>query len=320
MAIPTDSRALNNLAVTTLDAMLPRVIEGRFNTNPLAVRLKQQHAILFRGGEKIVVPFTYKKIPSVSFDSVDTFATGEEEFLSELVFDWKAIVTPANIDARKVWKNSGTQAQFLNLMELLAKQVAMSHNDEIGVQIFGDGTGNAGKNWDGLVNGVADTGAYGGVTRNTTVDDPGNAIRSFVNSVGGPYSESMVNAALTKVSFDNMRPDLILVTDAIWNAAWERAQAQDRNAPGPLRNVGFTTINFNGTEMVRDSHTPANSIFILNTSFIEMWLGEGRNFWLRGGQEGFHVHNQDFILNQLVTYGNLIVTGPRFQAKILNVT
>jgi hypothetical protein len=330
LAIPTDGRSINNILATTLDAKLPRLTENFFGTNAFVQRLLQRASagettVKYRGGAEIRSAIIYNGLPSHSYGKGDTFGTTFTEFATDLQFQWKRIVTELNVDHMDVRKNMGSAAQIIDFVEVLAKNGVMSLKDELGSELFSDGTGNNSKNWDGLLNAIADSTTsyttYGGITRGTTTGDPGNAINAYFNSTATTFSLSDVNTAYGKVRFDDAKVDLIVTTQTLWNKFWERVQPADRNAPGPLREVGFETIRFNGAEVVVDSHCASGSIFGLNTAFIELWLMEGMDFVRRGAQfgpNGFPVYNQDTFVDQLIAYGNFIVPGPRYCFQLQN--
>ncbi len=327
MALPIDGRAFNNLISTTIDAKLERLVDNFFGRNALILRLLQRQAageatVRYEGGAEIRSTILYNQLPANSYGAGSTFFTGETEFMTDLVFQWHRAYAPINIDNLKLRQNMGP-ARVINYVEALVKNAVMSLKQKLGAMLYGDGTGNNGLDWDGLGAAVATTGTYGGITRNSTVGDPGNAIKASVNAVGGPVSLAMLQNSFGNVTFDDAKPDLIVTTQTIWNAIWNRVQPQDRNAPGPLRDVGFETIRFNGAEIVVDDNCPTGNVYLLNTGFIELWLMEGMDFVRRGqdfGPNGFPVYNQDYFVDQIVVYGDLVVPGPRFQGLIQNVT
>jgi hypothetical protein len=243
--------------------------------------------------------------------------------MTAMVFQWKRAYAPINVDALDLAKNQGSMVQIIKYSEALAQNAAMSLADNLDSQFFGNGTGNNGLNFDGLGNGIASTGTYGGITRSNTTGDPGSTINSYVNSTGGPFSFSMMNQAFAQVTFGKIRPDLILTTLPIWQSWWARSQPSERNQPGPLREIGFETIRFNGAEVIVDDYCPSGYVYFLNTDFIQLWIMKGYDFVRRGAKispNGFPVYNQDAFIDQLILYGDLIITGPRFQSLVTNVS
>jgi hypothetical protein len=334
MALPSYNFPISDVFATTFDAVLPEVVDSIYGRIPLIGLLYSRFrdedygaagepTVVFDGGEYIRANILYNKFPAASYGKGDTFYTGFTNFLTAMVFQWKRAYAPINVDALDLAKNAGSLTQIIKYDRALAQNAAMSLADQLDSMFFGDGTGNNGKNFDGLGNGVSASGTYGGITRSSTAGDPGSTIKAYVNSTGGPFSFSMVNQAMANVTFGKIKPDLIITTLDIWQKWWARSQPSERNQPGPVRDIGFDTIRFNGAEVVVDDYCPANTIYLLNTDFIQLWIMKGYDFVRRGrtlGKDGFAVFNQDAYIDQFIVYGDLIVTGPRFQAVIQNVS
>lgn len=333
MALPVYSYTLADVFATTFDAVLPEMVDGVYGRIPLIGRLYSRFrdenygangepTITYDGGNNIRANLLYNKFPASSYGKGDTFYTGYTNFLTAMTFQWKRAYSPINVDALDLRKNAGTITQIVSYSRALAYNGALSLADNLDNQFFGNGTGNNGKNFDGLGNGVSATGTYGGITRNSTAGDPGNAISSYISSTGAPFSFSLMNQVMAQVIFGKIRPDLILTTLDIWQKWWARSQPSERNQPGPLREIGFETIRFNGAEVLVDDYQAAQTVHFLNTDFIQLWMMEGDDFVRRGarmGKDGFLVYNQDAYIDQIYVYGDLIVTGSRFQAAATSV-
>lgn len=320
---------------TTLDAIFDQVYDGFFNTNPTFERLYQRDktdpgtVIRFGGGAEIKIPILYSAPTAASYSTGGTFATNETQIVTEMVFTWHQAYCPINISGLELAQNAGgSETQFFDLLQLLAEAAFNSLAAQLGVMLYGDGTGNGGLNWDGLLNGVnvsSNYATYGGITRSSTANDPGNAINGYVNATGGVMSKALLQNAFGNVTYNRDYPDLITMLQAQWNELWERVEASDRNAPGPLRDVGFNTIRFNGAEVVADSNVPSGTVWLLNTKYIKMVFLQGHDFVRRSaingfGETGFPVFNQDMYVDQIIAYGDFCVAGPRYCGQIQNVT
>lgn len=338
MALPVDGRSINNIIASTLDAQLGEFVDSFFNTNALVMRLLQRYrdgarTVRFRGGAEIKTGIIYTGVNAKSYGRGATFDTDQAEFMTDMQFQWKRAYAPINVDHLDFRRNAGDEVQIVDYVESLAEVASMSLRDNLGFQIYGtlpDTSGVAQTNaaipstdFDGLYNGVAATGSYGGITRGGNRGTPGFAIEAVVQAVTTPWSKPLMQSVYGKVTFDRAKPDLILTTQNVWNQVWERTEPQDRNYEGgPLRQVGFDTIRFNGAEIVADSHVEPGRMYLLNTEYIQLWLMEGVDFIRRGssyGPLGFPIPNQDAFVDQLIVYGDLIVTGPRFQATITGI-
>lgn len=335
MALPSDPRLFGNLVVSTFDAVIDVIYDGYFNTNATWERLYQRDAvdpgtvIMFGGGAEIKVPILYNAPTSSSYGTGDTADTTETEVITEMVFQWKRVWCPINIDALKLSQNAtGAETHFFDLLRLYAEAAFNSLADKSGVMLYGDGTGNSNKDWDGLLNAVntsSNYATYGGITRSATTGDPGNAINGQLDATGGVMSKALLQKTFGACTFNRDYPDVIAMQQAPFNALWERVEAADRNAPGPLREVGFNTIRFNSAEVVVDSKVPSGTVWLLNTKYVKLCFFEGRDFVRRSAltgfsETGFPVTNQDSYQDQLICYGNNFVGSPRTCGQIQNVT
>ncbi len=340
MALPIDGRTINNIIAMTLDAKLPRITDNFFLTNALFQKLYQragkgESTVRFDGGAEIRSTIIYQKMPSYSYARGQQFGTEQQEFATDLQLQWKRAAAEINADSLDIQKNAGSEVQLFNYVEVMAKNAFNSLSDELGYEIFSTrpDTSNvaviatpASTDFDGLYNGVSATGTYGGITRTGNPGTPGFAIESpVVNAGAAPLSLAIMQSTFGKATYMPAMPDLIVTTQNLWNDLWARVQPQDRNAPGPLRDVGFDTIRFNRAEVIVDAHCPAGYMYFLNTEFIELWLMEGKDFVRRAASEGysekgFPIPNQDAFVDQLIVYGNLVIPGPRYQALLYNLT
>lgn len=334
MALPTDGRSLNDLYVTTFDARINQIYDGFFNTNAVFERLYQRDrvdpgtVVRFEGGNEIQVPILYNAPTATSYSGGDTADTTETEVSTLAVFNWKQAWAPINISGLKLAQNAGgSETRFFDLVEIRAEAAFNALADKMGTMLFSDGTGNGSKDWDGLKNGInisSNYATYGGITRSSTSGDPGNAINGQVDATGGVMSKALLQKTFGNCTFNRAMPDTICMLQAQFNELWERVEAADRNAPGPLREVGFQTIRFNGAECVVDSHVPSGTVWLLNTQYIKMYFLNGHDFVRRSTRdlngEGFPVFNQDMRVDQLIAYGDFVVPMPRFSGQIQNVT
>lgn len=319
MALPTDSRQINNIVTTTLDAKRPRLIDNFFTSNPLFVRLRDRENIRVEGGEQIDTPIIYGGLGGGSYGKGDTFDTSFTEFMTDIRLDWKQNYAPMAMDGLEAAKNRGA-ARIIDYTDAMMQAARMTLADNVGDQLYTTGTGNQSKDITGLkavidVNGGTVT-TYGGITRAAT--GVGNAVNAgSVNTTGGAFSLSMVNTEFGNVTIGMEKPDLIVTTQTIWNKFWERSQPSERNQAGDMREIGMESVRFNGADVVVDNHCPSGEIYVLNTKYLEFWILSGNDFRFRGP---FDLSNQDAWVGQIVLYANLVCTSPRLQARIESVT
>ena len=130
-------------------------------------------------------------------------------------------------------------------------------------------------------------------------------------STGGAVTLPFINSLMGTASRGGAeKPDLLMTTQTIWDAVWARVQPQQRY-PNPsqqdIANVGFDVININGAALVSDNKCPSGYLFGLNTNYIEFYVGQGYDFYVRGP---FPLQVQDGFTAQILMYCELAIQAP----------
>lgn len=306
MALPQDSRYINQVVASTLDEVRPVLVDNLFQSNALLAKLYNKGKVVIDGGEEIRVPFIYDKLPGDWYTGLGPFAMTQKEILTSLRFDWKSVYASITLPGMDVFKNATPHRAF----DLVAAQLTtarMTIADKIGTALYNDGT-NASQ-LTGLRLAIATTGTYGKIVRGSDVI--GTAIQGNVDTTGGAITVPFINSLMGTASRGGAeKPDLLVTTQPLWDAVWARVQPQQRY-PNPgangTANVGFAGIDINGSTLVADSHCPSGYLFGLNTDYIEFYVGEGRDFYMRGP---FDLQGQDGFTAQIVVYCELAVQAP----------
>ena len=312
MALPLDNRQINTLVASTLDAARSEIIDNFFVSNGLFTRLVGKEKVRVEGGEEIRSHFIYGGVPAGPYGEGQPFGSAVPEFITDLRLDWKMNRAELAMHNLSQAKNRGAYRIFDHVAAM--KQTAqMSLSDTVGKQLYTNAADPLAI--DGLKSAINDTGTYGGVTRGAT--GPGAAIKSYVNTTGGPFSFTMVKNAMGRATIGKSKPDLIVTTQTIFDKMWAQSQPSERNVAEDLREVGFDSIRISSADVLVDNNCPDGEIFILNTDFVEFWCMSGNEFRLRGP---FDLHLQDSWVAQYILYANLLVKSPRLCARIENVS
>ena len=314
MAPPTRTEVLSNFIVSTGQNRRPGIADAFFNSSPVWQRLYDRESVILSGGSEIRENFIYTGFPASSYGRGDLFDTTTTEFSTSMLFDWKFVYSPLNLNVIDVELNDSPEQTF-DLVEAAMETCELSLIEDLSTQIFADGTGNGGKDFDGLANGVARTGTYGGITRGSTANSPGAAIRCAVDdTTGGALSLANVNFQFGSCIVGREKPDLIVTTQTLWNRIWERLQPQDRYNGAPEdRDAGMEMFRFNGATVTVDSHCPSGFLYFLNTKWWRLYLHRRYDFRYRGPMEPT---NQQMSIGQLITWGNLVCRSPRMQGRM----
>ncbi len=313
MALPQDSRYLNDVVSFTRDAVRPDLVDGLFNSNPTFARMYNRQRVTMQGGDQIRQAFMYDKLPFAWYTGLGGFSTTTRETNTMMVFDWKQVAAEITLPGIDVFKNSGPHKIFDLVSNKLAN-AQMTLSDALGTELFNDGTDST--KIAGLRLATSNTGTYGGIARGTGAI--ADAVEGNVDSTGGAITLPFINSLMGTASAGGaQKPDLLVSTQTLWDATWARVQPQQRY-PNPtqqdIANVGFDVININGAALVADSHCPSGYLFGLNTRYMEFIVGEGKDFYIRGP---FELQTQDGFTAQVVLYVALVVQAPRlfFQAS-----
>jgi hypothetical protein len=306
MAIPQDTRFITQVVASTLDEVRPDLVDNLFRSNALFARLYQKGKVVLDGADEIRIPFIYDRLPGDWYTGLGPFAVTQKEIITSLRFNWKSVYTSITLPGLDVFKNSGPYRSF----DLVAAQLTtarMTLADKLGTAIFNDGTNAA--QLTGLRGAIGTSGTYGGITRDSSV--VGTAVQGNVDTTGGAITLPFINSLMGTASRGGAeKPDLLVTTQTLWDAVWARVQPQQRY-PNPsqqdIANVGFDVININGAALVADSHCPDGYLFGLNTNYMEFYVGQGYDFYVRGP---FPLQVQDGFTAQVLMYCELALQAP----------
>lgn len=297
------------------DKYIPVLIDQVYFTFPLFVRLTSKSRVVYDSGDKIDQPVLYGDLPGGSYSGLDTFDVSTRQTTTLAKWDWKFYYTDVTIDGPTMLKTKGTE-KVLNIVESKMENASKTMKKLLTQDIFGDGTGNNSKAMDGLLNAIATTGTYGEINKANFDWWQGN-----YDSTGGAFSLNMVQTQCGNATDGNIKPDMIITTQTIWNKFWARVQpaqryiSSKRNAD--LAQIGFSGIEFNDAVVIVDKYCPSGYIFILNTDFWKLVVHRDRDMDWTPPKTPL---DQDAYVRQVLWAGNLVCQAPRWEAMISSVT
>jgi len=157
------------LLSTTLANYRDQLTDNFFTARPLTYFLQDKGRIrMLNGGTKIVEPLIYGTSSTVkSYSGYDSIALTAQTGITAAEYEWKQYAASIAISGIEEAKNNGEQ-EIINLLEAKIMQAEESMREGFNQMFFGDGTGNSGKDWNGLGNIVEASGTGGGSNRATT--------------------------------------------------------------------------------------------------------------------------------------------------------
>ena len=299
------------LLSTTLAKYRDQLTDNVFTARPLTYFLTDKGRIrMIDGGTKIVEPLIYGTNSTVaSYSGYDTISLTAQTGITAAEFEWKQYAASIAISGIEEAKNNGDSA-ILNLLEAKVMQAEESLREGFNTMFFGDGTGNSGKDWNGLGNLVEASGTVGGINRATA----GNEYwRSYEENSAGALTLATMNLAYNSVSVGNDHPDMVLTTQSLYEKYESLLQPQLRYTDTKTADAGFQNLLFKAAPVVFDTGCTAGVMYFLNSKYLTLVGHSGKWF---SQTEFVRPENLDARYALIMCYGNLTVRNAKKQGKL----
>jgi hypothetical protein len=299
------------LLSTTLANYRSQLTDNVFTARPLTYFLMDKGRIrMLNGGTKIVEPLIYGKNNTVgSYSGYDSLSLTPQEGISAAEYEWKQYAASIAISGIEEAKNNGEQ-EIINLLEAKIMQAEESMREGFNQMFFADGTGNGGKNWNGLGNLVEASGTVGGINRATS----GNEFwRSYEENTAGALTLAQMSTAYNSVSVGNDHPDMVLTTQTLFEKYEALLQPQLRYTDTKTADAGFQNLLFKAAPVVYDVHCTAGIVYFLNSKYLTLVGHSGKWF---AQTEFVKPEDVDARYALIMCYGNLTCRNAAKQGKL----
>ena len=299
------------LLSTTLANYRDKLTDNVFTARPLTYFLNEKGRIRMEsGGTKIVEQLIYGKNSTVSsYSGYEALSLTPQEGITAAEYDWKQYSASIAISGIEEAKNNGEHA-IINLLEAKIMQAEESLREGFNVMFFGDGTGNSGKNWNGLGNLVEKDVALGGINPATA----GNEFwKSYEENTAGALTLAQMATAYNSVSVGNDHPDMILTSQLLFEKYESLLQPQLRYTDTKTADAGFQNLLFKSAPIMYDVHCNANTMYFLNSKYIKL-VGHSDKWFAQ--TDFVRPENQDARFALIMCYGNLVVSNRAKQGKL----
>jgi len=307
--------SFDSLLATTLANYRDQLTDNIFTARPLTYFLMDKGRIrMVDGGTKIVEPLIYGTNSTVaSYSGYDTLSLTAQEGISAAEYDWKQYAASIAISGIEEAKNNG-EAAIINLLEAKIMQAEESMKEGFNQMFYGDGTGNSGKNWNGLGNLVEASGTVGGINRATS----GNEFwRSYEENTAGALTLAQLSTGYNSVSVGNDHPDMVLTTQTLYEKYESLLQPQLRYTDTKTADAGFQNLLFKAAPVTYDTHCTAGVVYFLNSKYLTLVGHSGKWF---SQTEFVRPENMDARYALIMCYGNLTVRNAAKQGKLTGKT
>jgi hypothetical protein len=289
---------------------------------------------VFVGGRDIRVPVQLSLNQTVgSYAGVDTLDITHQDTDNYALFPIRQISGSLVIVGRDQRGNKGDAAIY-SLLEGKIMALENSLRMNISEQIYSDGTGNGGKDLDGLA-AVCGNGTLAGLNPTTfPAWQPGmTAGGSALTTRAGNHTTSTAFAT-SDAGIIAMRSVFLNVsqgadqTDGIFMAPihWREYEAemtpqiryQAVNGDASQADATFQTLFFEGAPVFWDHDCPTGAIYMLNSRHIAFMRDSAADFvWLGDPQRPV---DQDVLVRNMIVEGNVVTDNRRFLGQLSLVT
>jgi hypothetical protein len=324
--------AITDIIATTIQSRSGELADNLTNNNALLKRLKSKGNVRpFSGGNVILEEIMYND-PNTnnanSYSGYEVLNIAPDSPISAAQYSITQYADSVTMSGLEMLQNSSKEA----IIDLLDGRMQVSEArliNRIGSDIYGDGTGNGGKNITGLAAAIPDdptTGTYGGINRATWSFWQSKKY-SGTSDGGAAVSATNIQKYMTSLAIQlvrgNDKADLIVADNNYYSLYVQSLQAIQRITSEESAAGGFASLKFYGggtsADVVLDGGVgnacTANHMFFLNTNYIFLRPHKERNFVPIGGER--QAINQDAIVKLYGWAGNLTTSNSFLQGVLI---
>jgi len=311
MAFPTREETLDDLYTSTWNNRKSSVTDNIFTATPFYKLLKSKGGIKLdgTGGRYLEIPLAYAKNETVtSLDKDDTISISDTKFLTVAQCEWRfvagSIVRYFVDDA----KNKSKQAH-LNLANAKVDNLERSMVSKFEEFAFGDGTGNGGKDPNGLANlvdvtpGTART--VGNIAQTTYTwwknkqkTSTGAHAVYLLTDMRTLYNDCATGQAVDV-------PDMIVTTQTVHEYYEDEVMEQKQIVNQTKGDAMLLSVTFKGIPVVWSVECTAGYMYFINSKYIGLNIDPDINMTMT---EWKVIPNQLDRVAQIVWKGNMIAS------------
>jgi hypothetical protein len=307
----------NALLSTTLQNYQPTLVDNIFKDLVLLNHLNSKGRVqVEEGGTSIVEPLMYAVNNTVgSYSGYDAIDLTPQDGITAAEYQWKQMAASIAISGIEESKNRGTEA-IIKLLNAKIMQAEESLKSSLNTMLYSNGTGNGGKDFNGLGNIIA------------TVNNTVGGIDSTTNTWWNPYQDTSA-ATLTQqdmgvvynqISKGSDVPDLILTNANLFEKYESTLSLQVRYQDVAKANAGFQNLMFKQTPLVFDlaiaAATSSAPMYFINSKYLKLTGMNGHWFNTTDFQNGT-VAGVDARYALVMAYGELTCSNRARQGYLL---
>lgn len=294
-----------------------QIIDQRFQSATMLGIFRGKKRLKIEDGGSIISQPILAQIntTAMTYQGADVLnATAQEEFTNYEV-SWKQATSSAVVTGLDEARNSGKRAQ-LSLIKNKQESALLALFNKLAAQVFADGTGNSGKDWDGFAAAFANASmfqVYLGIDR---VANPW--WQAQITNPGTPTALSYGNMMTVYMNCktDEEAIDVISATKAGYMQYEALLTPGERYVDSSIGDLGFDNLAFHGKAVVEDSHNPSGEMWFWNLDHCHMFVHRDKNFKFGGFKQP---DTQDVMVGRWYTYGNFECRKPASCGRLQSI-
>ena len=316
--------AITDIIATTIQSRSGELADNLTQNNAILQRLNSKGNVRpFSGGNVILEEIFYDDTTTNnanSYSGYEVLNITPDSPISAAQYKIAQYAASVTMSGLEMLQNSSKEA----IIDLIDGRMQVSEArllNRISGDLYGDGTGNGGKNVDGLAAAVAvspTTGTYGGINRaNFTF---------WRNQITTGATSATMLAKMTEAAIKQIRgtdkADLYIAGNNMYQFFVNALQAIQRITTEESGAAGFASLKFYGGGTSADvvlgggigAQENANYMYLLNTNYIFFRPHKERNFVPIGGER--QAINQDAIVKLYGFAGNMTTSNAQLQGLL----
>ncbi len=327
MAFPN----LTDIVTTTIQNRSKTLADNTLKQNALLNWLNKKGNVKTVDGGNVILQELMYNDPTTqnagSYSGYDVIDITPNSPLTSAQYDLKQYAGAVSISGLEQLQNAG-KAQMISLLDGRMQVAEKQLMNQISAGIYGDGTGNAGKDITGLAAAISTaptSGTYGGINRATWAFWR-NVAFSGVTDGGAAVSSANIQSYMNRVLLQTIRgsdaPDIAVADNNYYRYFLESMQAIQRVTDDEEATSGFSSLAYYGAgkkmKVFCDGgiggSIPTNRMYFINSDYMFFRPHSERNFQPIGGER--QSVNQDAVVKLIGWAGNLTTSGAQFQAVL----
>lgn len=316
------TETFDNMYTTTWQLMRKAAEDVIFTSTPFWFWLtKKGRRRTETGGRWIGVPLMYAKNTTVAaIGKGGTVSISDIEHLTTAKYDWKYIAGSVVRYFVEEQENRG-KSQIINLVRSKLDNLKLSMIDKLETDAFADGTGDSGMTiggLDGYIKEAPATGTIAGINRatytwwrNQYLDLSAKEISVYMVD----YMRTLFNNCAKGAGVDH--PDFLMTDQGSYEDYMKEADEIHRVVNKSLFDAGFESLQFMGIPLSWSDACKGNSMYFLNSKYIEWVAQEGANFAMTDWKS---IPNQvNDRVAQVILAGNIVFTNFARQGVLFDI-